>query len=647
MHWSTSTGAFSQPPLDVTVAPPDEFKSSSLSRDGGTLCVVSRNATTIWDVASRRRRAEFEQNGPGGIISVAALAPNGVEFAAGYEDGGIAMGRIAAAVIKPTQVLTLKSAVRAVRFAKQDSLIAIDLLPNAPNEEDPAYKAAYREGLQSYSQLEQKLLDQESTYTAIRSQERSALIQRVQRANAQNAEDVARLRDAALVKFDAETKKALDEKFGKPKRRALAALYEELRQKFAAEAPWDEVAAIWKPGAPSTEMLISQPVIDPDKLPTSTTQPATQGASLFGMGSSGAPNPPTTFKWPQAPHSLLAESRLVWFDRQEGAVEVDLGSQESAPLKEPDLEVKQWLLSPDGNQLFIQGTRNSKREVTKENGFGNPVSELVEKKTPVCGLYDFQTQKLLPLTGMTDDFPASQPCFTSDSKRLIAIASPNSFENESRLHRAHQFDVSTGNETGAAIGYPDTEVMREMAVSPDGKWLAMVRGENAALHLIDLASGKERPTTLSTELGMPTFSPDSKLLAIVIVGSEKAKHSIEVLDIATGQVKAKLTDWSSSVYTMAFSPDSRVLAIGGGGSWTEGNRDFASMHYKTDRGGNGELKLYDSETGELHAALAGHADVVSSLDFSSGGDQLASGGFDRRVKIWDVKAALYPAGAND
>jgi WD40 repeat protein len=50
------------------------------------------------------------------------------------------------------------------------------------------------------------------------------------------------------------------------------------------------------------------------------------------------------------------------------------------------------------------------------------------------------------------------------------------------------------------------------------------------------------------------------------------------------------------------------------------------------------VRLWNLKTGELIALLVGHSDWVKSLAFSSDGRTLASGGFDRTIKIWQVSS---------
>ena len=71
----------------------------------------------------------------------------------------------------------------------------------------------------------------------------------------------------------------------------------------------------------------------------------------------------------------------------------------------------------------------------------------------------------------------------------------------------------------------------------------------------------------------------------------------------------------SEVYSVGFSPDGKQLASG--------------SFDKT-------IKIWDVTTGKLLNTLKGHESSVNSVEFSPDGKQLASGSFDKTIKIWDV-----------
>jgi WD40 repeat protein len=75
-------------------------------------------------------------------------------------------------------------------------------------------------------------------------------------------------------------------------------------------------------------------------------------------------------------------------------------------------------------------------------------------------------------------------------------------------------------------------------------------------------------------------------------------------------------DHNSSVYSVAWSPDSNYLATG---SW------------------DNTAKIWNAKTGTLLHTLIGHHGTVRSVAWSPDGNYLATGSYDRTAKIWDAK----------
>jgi WD40 repeat protein len=158
--------------------------------------------------------------------------------------------------------------------------------------------------------------------------------------------------------------------------------------------------------------------------------------------------------------------------------------------------------------------------------------------------------------------------------------------------------------------------MCRLAISPDGSLLAAVWRSRGSAILWDLATRQEflrlslRRDEDAEDLDL-AFSPDGSQLAILSTGE------VRLWDISSCQVLLEID--APGVHAIAYAPDGNTLATAG---WDQ----------KTDF----DVKLWDTSTGEEHSVLGGHTDSIYSLAFSPDSRQLASGGRDRTIQLWDL-----------
>ncbi|PVH99118.1 hypothetical protein DM02DRAFT_656712 [Periconia macrospinosa] len=115
----------------------------------------------------------------------------------------------------------------------------------------------------------------------------------------------------------------------------------------------------------------------------------------------------------------------------------------------------------------------------------------------------------------------------------------------------------------------------------------------------------------SSSVNSVAFSPDSTRLA-----SGSYDNTVKIWDASSGQCLQILRCYSPSVNSVAFSPDSTRLASG-----------------SYDR-----VVIWDVSSGQCLQILKGHSRSVSSVAFSPDSTRLASGSVNSTIKIWDVSS---------
>ena len=106
------------------------------------------------------------------------------------------------------------------------------------------------------------------------------------------------------------------------------------------------------------------------------------------------------------------------------------------------------------------------------------------------------------------------------------------------------------------------------------------------------------------------FSPNGKMLA-----SASWDQSVRLWNVNTGRLLHTLTGHTNEIMSVAFSPDGNTLASG---SW------------------DGTIRLWNPRNGKLKRTLTEHAGGVASVAFSPHGKTLASGSADRTIRLWNT-----------
>jgi WD40 repeat protein/serine/threonine protein kinase len=246
--------------------------------------------------------------------------------------------------------------------------------------------------------------------------------------------------------------------------------------------------------------------------------------------------------------------------------------------------------------------------------------------------------------------------FSPDGHR-IATGSGGNFLAPTRHSTVALWDRETGQ---PRLPSPATSnVVWSLAFSPDGSRLA-VGGASPQVEVREANSGdvlwaKHEPK-LPQAMSV-AFSPDGKTLA---VGFGKYSRldvfEVTLYEVATGQAMWTFPGPKGGVNDLAFHPDGRHLAVAGSGvvevwdvvghtkvhelrghsKWIYCLAFSPDGKWLATGGWDRTVKLRDAATGEEKLTIFGHDGFVLDLAFSPDGRSLASASEDRSGRLWEV-----------
>jgi WD40 repeat protein len=208
----------------------------------------------------------------------------------------------------------------------------------------------------------------------------------------------------------------------------------------------------------------------------------------------------------------------------------------------------------------------------------------------------------LTVPGKSPSHVAFRPSATGDP--MLAA----SFDNVVVL-----WNAKTGEQLGVAEHMATADV-RSIAFSPDGKMLATCGTDYWYIWNVETKNSMYRGGAVGHGVA---FSPDSKTIAI-------AGNDIEFWNLETGKRNKVLEIKNNLISSIAYSPDGKLLIGGGYQSIPQTNGLEASF------------KMWDTKSYEERPINAVYTTSLASIALSPDGRILASGSGDKKIRLWNL-----------
>jgi uncharacterized protein (TIGR03000 family) len=301
-------------------------------------------------------------------------------------------------------------------------------------------------------------------------------------------------------------------------------------------------------------------------------------------------------------HVIVPENAEVWFD---GIQTRQTGSHR-----------KFW--SP----VLTPGKTYSYKVKARRLENGNPVvqTQTIEVSANRISRVDFTKLKRVPRAPHRGNL--KDAAFSPDGK-LLATAGGE--------QRIILWDPATLRRLGEFRG------SGPLAFSPDGKLLAGSRQDDS-VRVWDVSSRKEvRRLPAPSMASCLAFTPGGRELAVVDAFSGLRHSRLVLWDVKTGRAVFASEEVPPDSGTVVFSPDGRLLAVGGGQPREEEDRGNDEPDPKPRRRDlQPSIVILDAASGRLRKQVQGeyHTD---RLRYTPDGKSLVASGGPQPITLWDPK----------